>query len=150
MTNQSLIYQLGMQEKRYLFALHAGDEPIDKCPNCQTYLKGKEKKFALFILVQPRRPVVLGKTCRYCSKCRLIMLPRPSLEADLAAVLRNHDPALIQNDYIVLGTVNNATWAKGLMGDQLYEEIIANLSDFSGIVDLDFMDRRISEGKWFD
>ena len=55
---------------------------LSKCPKCRnaTHLR----KFALFIHIDKWGPMVLGKTCRYCSRCAMVMVQRAELEAELA------------------------------------------------------------------
>jgi hypothetical protein len=60
--------------------------------------------------------MVLGKTCRYCSHCEMVMVHRAELEAELARSLRQRAPQIVGNDYLVLGTVEKKTWQKSLDG----------------------------------
>ena len=64
--------RLGKLPPRYLFILNPyTDARFSKCPRCErpTHLR----KFALFILIDDWGPLVLGKTCRYCTRCELII-----------------------------------------------------------------------------
>jgi hypothetical protein len=74
---------IGKLPPRYSFILNPyADVRLSKCPRCQklTYLR----KFALFIHIDAWGPMALGKTCRYCSRCELIMAHQDELEAQLA------------------------------------------------------------------
>jgi hypothetical protein len=75
--------RIGKLPPRYSFILNPyADVRLSRCPRCQklTYLR----KFALFIHIDVWGPMALGKTCRYCSRCELIMAHQDELEAQLA------------------------------------------------------------------
>ena len=68
---------------RYTFILNPHvDYRASKCPLCKktTY----ERKFPLVILVAETHPLVLGFTCKYCSRCELIIAHKDALETQLA------------------------------------------------------------------
>ncbi len=79
MTNGSV----GQRVARYSFLLNPfSDIRLSKCPQCDRSIH--PRKFPLVIHVENWGPIVLGKTCRYCSRCELIMANQDELEAELA------------------------------------------------------------------
>ena len=58
--------------------------------------------------------MVLGKTCRYCSRCAMVMVQRAELEAELAHGLSQIAPKVIAKHYLVLGTMEKKIWRGGL------------------------------------
>ena len=74
---------------------------LSKCPKCQqpTHLR----KFALFLHVDGWGSIALGKTCRYCSRCEMIMAHRDELEELLAHSLTQMAPEVIGNEHVVNG-----------------------------------------------
>jgi hypothetical protein len=54
----------------------------------------------------------LNKTCRYCPRCDLPIAHQDELEAWLAAFFRDHQPEIVGNDYMVLGTEDRADWLR--------------------------------------
>jgi MinD superfamily P-loop ATPase len=97
---------------------------LSKCPKCQkrTHLC----KFALFIHVDGWGPMALGKTCRYCSACELIMAHQDELEAEL-------------------GTIDKKVWRAGLEGrDRDFAEILEHVADFEKEYDLVY-----EPGRWY-
>jgi hypothetical protein len=58
--------------------------------------------------------LALGKTCRYCSPCELIMAHQDELEDELVQVFENRSPELIGNPYHVFGTVEKKWWKQSL------------------------------------
>jgi hypothetical protein len=50
--------------------------------------------------------VALGKTCKFCSKCELIIVHEDELDQELANILSSINPQVIGNEYMVMGTVN--------------------------------------------
>jgi len=70
--------RIGKLAPRYSFMLNPHTEVrLSKCPKCRkaTHLR----KFALFIHIDEWGPMVLGKTCRYCSRCAMVMVQRAEL-----------------------------------------------------------------------
>src|SRR5918912_4177948 len=107
--------RIGKLRPRYSFMLNPyPDVRLSKCPKCQklTHLR----KFALFIHIDKWGPIALGKTCRYCSRCELIMAHQNELEAELAYSFSQIAPEVIGSDYMVLGTVEKKVWQAGVRG----------------------------------
>ena len=101
--------RIGKLPPRYSFILNPyTDVRLSKCPRCQkpTHLR----KFALFIHIDAWGPMALGKTCRYCSRCALIMAHQDELEAQLAHSFSQIAPEFIGNEYLVLGTIDKKVW----------------------------------------
>ncbi len=108
--------RIGKLKPRYSFLLNPySDVRLSKCPRCErlTHLR----KFALFIHVDGWGPLVLGKTCRYCTPCELIMAHRDELEAELARTPAPVNFNAPDRGYMVLGTVEMKEWKKGLGGE---------------------------------
>ena len=136
--------RIGKLPPRYLFILNPyADVRLSKCPRCQklTHLR----KFALFIHIDAWGPMALGKTCRYCSRCELIMAHQDELEAEMAHSLSQIAPEVIGNDYLVLGTVDKKVWQQGLTGDggQL-GEMLQHVADFKRVLKLE-----VDPGGWY-
>jgi hypothetical protein len=104
--------RIGKLLPRYAFILnpHAGTR-LSKCPRCEklTY----PRKFAFFIHVDGWGPMALGKTCKYCSRCELIMMHQDELEAELAHSFSQSAPEVIGNKYMVLGTIEKKYGRRG-------------------------------------
>jgi MinD superfamily P-loop ATPase len=78
---------IGKLKPRYSLILNQyADFRASKCIKCDkpTFLR----KFALLIHVDGGELITLGKTCRYCAKCELIVVHQDELEADLPAKLK--------------------------------------------------------------
>ena len=103
--------RFGKLPPRYLFALNPyQDVRFSKCPRCDklTYLR----KFPLLIHIDGFGLMALGKTCRYCSKCELIIVHQDELESILAAFFAQKAPEAIGKEYLVLGTENKKFGSK--------------------------------------
>jgi hypothetical protein len=136
--------RIGKLSPRYSFMLNPRAEVrLSKCPKCQkrTHLR----KFALFIHVDGWGPMALGKTCRYCSACELIMAHQDELEAELAHSFGRIAPEIIGNEYVVLGTIDKKVWRAGLEGrDRDFAEILEHVADFEKEYDLVY-----EPGRWY-
>lgn len=130
-------HRFGKLTPRYTFALNPYREVrFSTCPKCNrlTYLR----KFPLLIHVDQFGPFALGKTCRYCAKCELIITHQDELEPILAAMFAQHAPQLIGNEYLVIGTVEKKVWKKGLDEQLTLEVIREQTADFKRYVTLEY------------
>jgi hypothetical protein len=136
--------RIGKLKPRYSFLLNPySDVRLSKCPRCErlTHLR----KFALFIIGKRWGPLVLGKTCRYCTPCELIMAHRDELEAELARSPAQLAPNAGADDYFVAGTVERKVWQDGLKGSGTpFENILEHMADFKKYFDL-----QVEPGGWF-
>lgn len=136
--------RIGKRPPRYSFMLNPHSElRLSKCPECKklTHLR----KFALFIHVEGWGPTALGKTCRYCSRCELIMAHQDELEEQLAYSFSRIAPEVIGNEYLVLGTIEKKVWQEGLGGKgQTLEVILKHVADFKRVYDLEY-----EPGGWY-
>jgi uncharacterized C2H2 Zn-finger protein len=130
--------RIGKLLPRYAFILnpHAGTR-LSKCPRCEklTY----PRKFAFFIHVDGWGPMAFGKTCKYCSRCELIMMHQDELEAELAHSFSQSAPEVIGNKYMVLGTIEKKVWQEGVKGGSTqFEEVLKHMADFKKVYDLEY------------
>jgi hypothetical protein len=124
--------RLGKLPPRYTFILNPyTDARFTRCPGCDR--KTKQRKLPLFIHVDPLNPVVLGKTCRYCPDCDLLIVHQDELEAQLEALFAERNPSLIGNDYLVLGTVERQAWREGMRQPKGIEEMLEYLHIFKEV-----------------
>src|SRR5690242_8360668 len=96
--------RVGKLPPRYNLLLNPyTDVRLSKCPRCGRLTH--PRKFALFIHVEGFGPLVLGKTCRFCTPCELVIVHRDELEAELARSPAHLTPGDAEGRYLVLGTV---------------------------------------------
>jgi hypothetical protein len=136
--------RIGKLPPRYSFILNPyADVRLSKCPRCQklTHLR----KFALFIHIDAWGPMALGKTCRYCSRCELIMAHQDELEAQLEHSFSQIAPEVIGNEYLVLGTIDKKVWKEGLAGGGGdLGEMLKHMADFKRVLKLE-----VEPGGWY-
>lgn len=135
--------RLGGLPPRYTFALNRyRDYRATRCPNCDqpTHLR----KFALFIHVDPHHLLAMGKTCRYCPKCELIVAHQDELESELARFFEQRDPSVVGNDYLVIGTVDRKSWREGLRQPKSIDEMLPHVADFKQVREIQFQ-----PGGWY-
>lgn len=125
--------QFGKQPPKYRFFLNPyEDARFTRCPQCRE--KTRQRKVPLLIHVDPKNPVALNKTCRYCPECDLLIAHQDEVESQLALIFQQRDPDLIGNDYLTLGTFDRAVWKRGLTETLGIEDMIENLHDFKEVV----------------
>jgi hypothetical protein len=126
--------RIGGQPPRYAFILNPySDVRVSKCPKCNrpTY----SRKFALFIHTDGFGPLVLGKTCRYCSRCELIVAHQDELETQLANGPAHLTPG--DGGYLVIGTMDKTAWQKGLDGGEgRVAATVQQVADFKKVLTL--------------
>jgi hypothetical protein len=122
--------QIGNLKPRYSFILNPYvDIRLSRCPDCQG--PTHPRKFALFIHLDGWGPLILGKSCRYCTPCEIIIAHRDELEAELAQTPARFVPPTPGEGYLVVGTVDLKTWRKGLEGSGTQmNEVLEHLADF--------------------
>lgn len=107
--------RIGGLPPRYSFILNPYiDVRLSKCPKCDG--PTHTRKFALFIHVDDWGPLVFGKTCRYCTRCELIVAHQDEVEAELAYSLSRIAPQAVGGKYLVVGTMDRKVWQQGLRG----------------------------------
>ena len=133
---------LGKNPPRYSFILNPYDEyRASKCPSCQK--KTYPRKFPLLILVKDTYPIALGLTCKYCSRCELIIAHRNELEAELCIAFKSIDPESIGNEYFVAGTIDRRQWKNNIGKSAEVQSILEYASEFKALLNLQF-----SSGGW--
>ena len=100
------------QPRRYTCLLNSfSDYRASKCLGCQrpTF----ERKFPLFIHIEGSSPTILGKTCKYCARCEIIVVDQLDVAAQLSLITNRPVEEL---DWLVLGTVDKRIWMRQLGG----------------------------------
>lgn len=97
--------RFGKLPPRHDFILNPYDDlRLSKCLKCDrpTHMR----KFALLIVIDEFGTMVLGKTCRFCTPCDLLMVHQDELEHELVVALERRAPEVMGNEYMVFGTVD--------------------------------------------
>ena len=124
---------LGKQLPLYRFFLNPyHDIRFTSCPQCRS--KTRLRKFPLVIHVDPTHTLILGKTCRYCTNCDLLIVHKDQLEEQLAAYFSTTNPEIIGNDYLVMGTLDKPEWKQGMQDPLSMQEMLEHLHDFKEAV----------------
>ena len=123
----------GKQSPRYDFFLNIFPETrFVTCPQCE--VKTRVRKLPLVINVKPNIPVVLYKICRYCDTCDLLIVHRDQLEEQLLRNLMVTNPEAIDNDYLVIGTIDITVWNRMKRQVSSFRQIADYLHDFKEVV----------------
>jgi len=136
--------RIGKLPPRYSLMLNPHTEVrLSKCPKCRnaTHLR----KFALFIHIDEWGPMVLGKTCRYCSGCAMVMVQQTELELELSHGLSQLAPQVTGKHYLVLGTMEKKIWREGLDGEaKPLVAMLKHVADFKHRFELQY-----EAGGWY-
>ena len=135
--------RLGKLPPMYNFILNPHAETrLSHCPGCEKRMR--QRKLPLFIHVDPVRPVVINYTCRYCPDCDLLIAHRDEIEHLLAGLFAEHDPDIMGNDYLVMGTVERAAWRESMRRPMSIPEILEHMHDFKKVLKLEYQ-----PGGWY-
>ncbi len=88
--------------------------------------------------------ISLNYTHRYCSNCDLLIGNKHEIEHFLTILFSQHNPDVIGNDYVIIGTVEKKSYRTGLKQAQMIDETINNTHDFKNYNDL-----RVTMTGWF-
>lgn len=115
---------IGALPARYAFVLNPHtDTKFTRCPRCET--RTNLRKLPLVIHVDGVGLVLLGKTCRLCLRCDMLIAHKTELDKLLATVVRGATP-----EYVVLGTMDRPMYRRGLAGGALPDDVRAHTADF--------------------
>jgi hypothetical protein len=121
--------QFGGLPPQYNFVLNPyPDERVSRCPFCDR--KTGQRKVPLFIHVDPLQPIALNYTCRYCSHCDLLIGHKHELEHLLTGMFSQHNPTVIGNDYLIIGTVDKKAWRESMAHPKSVPEMMPYISRF--------------------
>lgn len=88
--------------------------------------------------------MVLGKTCKYCARCEIVMCDQDQLEAELAHAFAIRAPHALGREYFVAGTVDRTTWQAGLQGTSELDDFLPHVADFKR-----FRGLSVQPGGWY-
>ncbi len=127
------IPRLGKQPPRYRFFLNPyQDARFSTCPQCSQ--KTGQRKLPLFIHIDPKQPLLLNKTCRYCPHCDLLIAHKDELDAVITRVFSVLNPGIVGNKYLVIGALDRAD-GKRIDREKLpIQDTIEALHDFKEAV----------------
>jgi hypothetical protein len=81
------------------------------------------------------QPVTLNKTCRYCPNCDLLIAHQDEIEDVLTRIFTTLNPEIVGSKYLVIGTVERATWKRTMQNQLLpIQDTFEGLHDFREVV----------------
>jgi hypothetical protein len=128
--------RFGKRAPRYNFILNPYvDARFTSCPKCNR--KMGQRKVPLVIHVEPLNPIVLNKTCRYCTPCDLLIAHQDEIQALLAQLFPNR-PMITPKDYLPLGTLDRADWKKSLKEPISIADLPEYMHDFKNVLEIKY------------
>lgn len=119
------------------------DQRFSRCPVCEH--KTGQRKVPLLIHIDPRYPIALGYTCRYCKHCDLLIAHKLEIEHLMTMMFRQYEPGVIGNDYLIIGTVEKKAWREGLKQPKEMTEMFAQIHNFKTV----HSEIRITRPGWY-
>lgn len=125
--------RFGKRPPKYRFFLnHYREYRFTTCPQCDRIMKVRKHPF--LVHVDPKQLAMLNMSARYCPNCDLLILHQDNLEEMLVAALLPHNPDVIGNEYLVLGTVERRVWREARKQKDGAQTSLDNLHDFKEVV----------------
>ncbi len=136
--------QFGELPPRYRFMLNPyPDMRVSSCPHCDH--KMGQRKIPLLIHVAPMHLIALNYTCRYCQACDLLIGHKHEIEHLLTSLFSQMEPAVVGNEYLILGTIEKSAWREGLQHPKAIEDMLPHASDFAGY----YQELRVTRPGWY-
>jgi len=105
---------------------------LTHCPDCENRLESRKLPF--LIKIEPDITTVFRIESRYCPACDWLILNQHKLEGLLAAFcMQQNLQSVIGNNYHVIGTVDQATWQRGMRQGLAFEELVPDTHAFKEI-----------------
>ena len=119
--------RFGKLRPRYRFALNPFPEVRwSRCPRCEKLTHAR--KFPLLIAFSDFTMLTLGKTCRYCTPCELIIAHQHEIEEEIALFRAKHR-GNGSGEWMVIGTVDRKTWETSLHAPVSFDELLEYTRD---------------------
>jgi hypothetical protein len=120
--------------RHYFFLNPYQDCAFTRCPRCNK--KTKVRKYPLVIHIEPEQILNLNKTCKYCTKCDLIIARQSDIEALMTTCFEKHRPSIIGNDYLVIGTLDRSDWKESL-ANSVTSDLLENVHPFKDMLNFE-------------
>jgi hypothetical protein len=132
---------LGKLKPAHTFFLNPYTETrFTRCPQCRS--KTRVRKFPFAIHIDPNAMMMLNANSVYCQSCDLIILHKDKLEELLTAAFIERNPAIIGNDYLIIGTVERAYAHAALKSGSVVAQMLEQLHDFKEVVVFEYLPAR--------
>ena len=128
-----------IKTRHYFFLSPYQEEAFTKCPKCNN--KTKVRKYPLAIHIEPHQLFFLNKTCKYCTKCDLIIAKQIDIEDLMARAFEERDPSIIGNDYLVVGTIDRAVWRQHRNTSTEASKVVNDIYVFKDITNFELLPR---------
>jgi len=118
----------GLLDPEYNYLLNPYPElRFTKCPVCEG--KTGQRKLPLVVHVDPKNLINLNYTHRYCRRCNTLIGHRHEIEQFLLNLFSQHNPEVIGNRYVIIGTMELKAWRDELNEQQSISEARADIHD---------------------
>jgi len=131
MTKKQRKYLGNLQPQHTFFLNPYSDARFTRCPGCDEVTRVRKKPFVIH--VDPRVLMLFNMSGRYCPQCDLFILHQSVVEDLLVRALRDRNPEVIGNEYLIVGTVERAFWRK-YQGTATPDMVFDNMHDFEKVV----------------
>jgi hypothetical protein len=108
------------------------DARFTRCPQCDAQTKVRKKIFVVHI--EPGQLANLNMSGRYCPDCDLMILHQDIVENMLAWAFSSHNPDVIGNEYLIMGTLERKAWKTIQEQPYNHELVFDNLHVFKKVV----------------
>ncbi len=132
-----------MQKPKYNFFLNKYSfYGATKCTSCDT--KTNVRKFPLFISLDKNNIYTLNLSCKFCTRCNLIIAKKDNIDKYISIELEQKGIAFDPDNYFVMGTIDSKTFWRHNKGNASSDELFDNLTPFKKVLDFE-----IRQAGWY-
>src|SRR6266700_2796071 len=77
---------------------------------------------------------VRSSSCSHCTNCDLLIAHQDDIEDILSRIFTTLNPEIVGNNYLVIGTVERATWKRTMQNQLPIQDTLDALHDFREVV----------------
>ncbi len=131
--------------RRYRFFLSPYEQyAFTRCPRCEGKTNIRKFPLAIHIEADPIQLFVLNKTCRYCTRCELIITKKSDVESLMAAAFEQRRPEIVGNEYFIFGVLERKDWQQSNKGKLSQVDVVERVIPFKEVLNFE-----IIPGGWY-
>lgn len=111
-----------LPHKYHFFLNPYPDMRFSKCPHCEG--KTGQRKLPLLVLVDPKHIIAIHCTNRYCEHCDMLIGHKFEIERCLTNLFLELEPAVVGNNYVIIGTIEKKVLNTALKEGKTADEIL--------------------------
>jgi len=132
-------------KRRYRFFLSPyAQYAFTRCPRCEGKTNIRKFPLAIHIEADPIQLFILNKTCRYCTRCELIITKKSDVESLMAAAFEQRRPEIVGNEYFIFAVLERKDWQQSNKGKLSQGDAVERVIFFKEVLNF-----KVIPGGWY-